>query len=242
MTVIDDVADPPETGSLLLPVIRVIPEAAYDNPTWKGLAYFARDLAHLRRGAWPGWCSPNNPFLLVAAVGAGVAGRGRPVHHRPRRRPRGAVQVAPAQLDRRPPRHAARRGTCTRPGCSATTASTTVTPSARAWTSCGTPITPEQYSSMSTFGTPAPPGRVVVVGRRRLLPARDLAQQDDHVQPAGQVGQGRSAATSSSCVAGVGPRHGAVRLARLGDVRLGRRRGVDDRQGRRRARSSGSTS
>jgi omega-6 fatty acid desaturase (delta-12 desaturase) len=28
----------------LLPVIRVIPESAYDNPTWKGLAYFGRDL------------------------------------------------------------------------------------------------------------------------------------------------------------------------------------------------------
>ncbi|MBU6329154.1 MAG: fatty acid desaturase [Acidobacteria bacterium] len=29
----------------LMPVIEVIPEAAYRNPTWKGLAYFARDLA-----------------------------------------------------------------------------------------------------------------------------------------------------------------------------------------------------
>src|SRR6478609_4557246 len=32
------------TGSLK-PVLDVIPDAAYDNPTWKGLAYFARDLA-----------------------------------------------------------------------------------------------------------------------------------------------------------------------------------------------------
>lgn len=29
----------------LLPVIRVIPETAYDNPTWKGMAYFLRDTA-----------------------------------------------------------------------------------------------------------------------------------------------------------------------------------------------------
>ena len=36
-----DTRDKP--GSLL-PVIRVIPREAYDNPTWKGLAYFARDV------------------------------------------------------------------------------------------------------------------------------------------------------------------------------------------------------
>ncbi len=29
----------------LLPVIRVIPPEAYENPTWKGLAYFGRDVA-----------------------------------------------------------------------------------------------------------------------------------------------------------------------------------------------------
>src|SRR5205823_14333331 len=29
----------------LKPVLDVIPEEAYENPTWKGLAYFARDLA-----------------------------------------------------------------------------------------------------------------------------------------------------------------------------------------------------
>lgn len=36
-----DTRDKP--GSLL-PVIRVIPASAYENPTWKGLAYFGRDL------------------------------------------------------------------------------------------------------------------------------------------------------------------------------------------------------
>lgn len=36
-----DLGDKP--GSLL-PVIRVIPAEAYENPTWKGLAYFGRDL------------------------------------------------------------------------------------------------------------------------------------------------------------------------------------------------------
>lgn len=49
MTVLDAAPPPPATpeddkpGSLL-PVIRIIPEEAYDNPTWKGLAYFFRDL------------------------------------------------------------------------------------------------------------------------------------------------------------------------------------------------------
>jgi omega-6 fatty acid desaturase (delta-12 desaturase) len=35
--------DEAPAGSLL-PVLRVIPPEAYDNPTWKGLAYFARDV------------------------------------------------------------------------------------------------------------------------------------------------------------------------------------------------------
>jgi omega-6 fatty acid desaturase (delta-12 desaturase) len=37
-------SDAPREGSLL-PVVRAIPPEAYDNPTWRGLAYFARDLA-----------------------------------------------------------------------------------------------------------------------------------------------------------------------------------------------------
>ena len=45
----DAAADSPSNGSddkagSLLPVIRVIPKSAYENPTWKGLAFFARDL------------------------------------------------------------------------------------------------------------------------------------------------------------------------------------------------------
>ncbi len=35
--------NPDDKPGSLLPVIRVIPKSAYDNPTWKGLAYFARD-------------------------------------------------------------------------------------------------------------------------------------------------------------------------------------------------------
>lgn len=34
-----------EGGGSLRPVLRVIPEECYDNPTWKGLAYVLRDLA-----------------------------------------------------------------------------------------------------------------------------------------------------------------------------------------------------
>src|SRR5947209_20458646 len=36
--------DTARRGSLK-PVLDVIPDEAYDNPTWKGLAYLARDLA-----------------------------------------------------------------------------------------------------------------------------------------------------------------------------------------------------
>ena len=39
-----ETTDEAPAGSLL-PVLRVIPPEAYENPTWKGLAYFARDLA-----------------------------------------------------------------------------------------------------------------------------------------------------------------------------------------------------
>jgi len=37
--------DSPETPRNLGPVIKVIPKSCYDNPTWLGLAYFARDYA-----------------------------------------------------------------------------------------------------------------------------------------------------------------------------------------------------
>jgi omega-6 fatty acid desaturase (delta-12 desaturase) len=44
-TVTDEVQDAPEApAGSLLPVLRVIPPEAYENPTWKGLAYLARDL------------------------------------------------------------------------------------------------------------------------------------------------------------------------------------------------------
>ena len=64
----------PETGETastagdkpgsLLPVIRVIPDEAYDNPTWKGLAYFARDLV-IYGAVVTGLVLTNNPILLV---------------------------------------------------------------------------------------------------------------------------------------------------------------------------------
>lgn len=49
----------------LLPVIRVIPPEAYENPTWKGLAYFARDLV-LYALAIAGLLLIDNPFATVA--------------------------------------------------------------------------------------------------------------------------------------------------------------------------------
>jgi omega-6 fatty acid desaturase (delta-12 desaturase) len=59
----DDAGDEGRAGSLL-PVIRVIPAAAYDNPTWKGLAYFARDLL-IYAAVVAGLVVTDNPILLV---------------------------------------------------------------------------------------------------------------------------------------------------------------------------------
>jgi len=57
-------ADDPKQGSLK-PVLNVIPETAYDNPTWKGLAYFARDLV-IYGLVVAGLIMFNNPFVVVA--------------------------------------------------------------------------------------------------------------------------------------------------------------------------------
>src|SRR5262245_41138940 len=62
-----DAGSPSETdkpGSLL-PVIRVVPPEAYENPTWKGLAYFFRDLAVYGLIIW-GLIVVDNPFAVVA--------------------------------------------------------------------------------------------------------------------------------------------------------------------------------
>ena len=80
MTVIDSSAstnpegsesagDTPTSGSddkagSLLPVIRVIPKSAYENPTWKGLAFFARDLVFYGLVLWA-LASTDNPLLLI---------------------------------------------------------------------------------------------------------------------------------------------------------------------------------
>ncbi len=37
--------DPPARSGSLKPVIDVLPDSVYENPTWKGLSYFARDAA-----------------------------------------------------------------------------------------------------------------------------------------------------------------------------------------------------
>jgi acyl-lipid omega-6 desaturase (Delta-12 desaturase) len=54
----------PPTGSLK-PVIDVIPPEAYDNPTWKGLAYFARDLVAYGLVVWA-LIVVSNPFAVLA--------------------------------------------------------------------------------------------------------------------------------------------------------------------------------
>ena len=66
-TASDEAAEPvteaPANGSLK-PVIDIIPDAAYDNPTWKGLAYFGRDLAVYGLVIW-GLIVVTNPFALL---------------------------------------------------------------------------------------------------------------------------------------------------------------------------------
>jgi len=57
------IEDSDKTGSLL-PVIRIIPSEAYDNPTWKGLAYFARDLV-IYAAVVLALVSTDNPFFVV---------------------------------------------------------------------------------------------------------------------------------------------------------------------------------
>jgi acyl-lipid omega-6 desaturase (Delta-12 desaturase) len=57
-------ADDSDKAGSLLPVIRIIPSTAYDNPTWKGLAYFARDLVIYAAVVWA-LVSTDNPFFLV---------------------------------------------------------------------------------------------------------------------------------------------------------------------------------
>ena len=52
-----------ERGSLR-PVLDVIPAEAYENPTWKGLGYFARDLA-IYGVAIAGLIAFANPLIVV---------------------------------------------------------------------------------------------------------------------------------------------------------------------------------
>lgn len=57
-------SEAPANGSLK-PVIDIIPDAAYDNPTWKGLAYLGRDLVIYALVVW-GLILVTNPFGILA--------------------------------------------------------------------------------------------------------------------------------------------------------------------------------
>ena len=57
------VTEAPANGSLK-PVIDIIPAAAYENPTWKGLAYFGRDLVIYGLVVW-GLIVVTNPFAVL---------------------------------------------------------------------------------------------------------------------------------------------------------------------------------
>lgn len=60
-----DEPDGTDKPGSLRPVIRVVPPEAYENPTWKGLAYFFRDLAVYGLAVW-GLIVIDNPFAVVA--------------------------------------------------------------------------------------------------------------------------------------------------------------------------------
>lgn len=69
--ILDIEAETPQKGSersekgSLKPVLDVIPAEAYDNPTWKGLAYFGRDLV-MYGLIVTGLILVNNPFAVIA--------------------------------------------------------------------------------------------------------------------------------------------------------------------------------
>ena len=123
MTALDLAPPPPDAPDLdkpgsLRPVIRVVPPEAYDNPTWKGLAYFFRDLAVYGLAIW-GLIVVDNPFAVVALWILAALAVSALFIVGSRRSPRRVVQEQAAQFDRRPHRDASRvarlRGLATRP-------------------------------------------------------------------------------------------------------------------------------
>jgi omega-6 fatty acid desaturase (delta-12 desaturase) len=63
-TTVDTAPDDAAPAGSLLPVLRVIPPEAYENPTWKGLAYFARDAA-LYAACIVGLIAFSNPLIVL---------------------------------------------------------------------------------------------------------------------------------------------------------------------------------
>ena len=129
-----------------------------------------------RSSSWPLW--------VVSVAGDLVA-----VHRRPRRRPRGAVHVQAAQLDRRPRGDAAvvarLRGVGARPQPRPPQVHLPPGHGLRV-----APGHPERVRGHERLPEAAPQARVVVARRRRLLRPRDLVAQDDGGQAAGPLGQG----------------------------------------------------
>jgi len=126
-----------EREGSLMPVIDVIPDSVYRNPTWKGLGYFFRDLA-IYVGMVVLLVFVTNPLIdvpievltILAVTGLFVVAHdsrtARSLTPSARTRLSDASQCCP-------------RGTSLRPGYSATTGFTTPSPCARATTSSGIP-------------------------------------------------------------------------------------------------------
>src|SRR5687767_3762267 len=66
---VDEATDDAAPAGSLLPVLRVIPPEAYENPTWKGLAYFARDLAFYA-ACVAALVTFSNPLIVIPLWGA----------------------------------------------------------------------------------------------------------------------------------------------------------------------------
>ncbi|MGQ0618153.1 MAG: fatty acid desaturase [Acidimicrobiia bacterium] len=85
-TVLEPPTEPVGRTGSLKPVIDVIPAAAYENPTWKGLAYFGRDLLIYAVIVWA-LVVVTNPFAVLglqaaaALVGTGLFIIGHDVAH-----------------------------------------------------------------------------------------------------------------------------------------------------------------
>lgn len=69
----DETPEATERPTTLLPVIKAVPEHCYENPTWKGLLWFARDLVIYGAALWGLAVTDKIWFLVPLWILAGMA-------------------------------------------------------------------------------------------------------------------------------------------------------------------------